>query len=239
VAASEVSLAIRQRLLGRDQALLPLDDMQHVATAAGAAVFEGDLAAAGGGCEALLIPVASNHFRIIVDPTPRSGWGQRHAEQKAVHRQRVRFRVAHELGHTLFYRRFPTQVPSRARERSQPEEDFCDRFARALLVPDSVLRDCREPEHLVDVQQAYDVSLEVALRGLAEVLKLDAALFFWNDRDHRPVVQWTNLPNQRRLGKWRRATRAALSDTRISLNVQSAKGLMLPRRRQALVLQSR
>ncbi|MFN2468673.1 MAG: ImmA/IrrE family metallo-endopeptidase [Gaiellaceae bacterium] len=84
-------------------------------------------------------------------------------------RHRYRFRVAHELAHTLFYAR-PGGRPRRRFAVTGQEEAFCDRVARALLLPDqAVLHRAPTPTALLCVQREYDVSLEMCVRAFAEV----------------------------------------------------------------------
>jgi hypothetical protein len=71
-AACLTAMRIRREVL-RDTGYGPIRDLTAVTEAAGAHVVEADLAAGAGGCEALLVPVDGDRFRIAVDPTPRSG----------------------------------------------------------------------------------------------------------------------------------------------------------------------
>jgi IrrE N-terminal-like domain len=202
-------------------------------------VVERDLAAAAGGSEALLIPMPGNRFRIAVDPTPRSGWDDYEIPARSdVTRHRMRFRVGHELGHTLFYERVDGEMPSRTHGSSRQEEAFCDRFARGLLLPDNALRRCRRADRLLQIQREYDVSLEVVLRALGEVQEVHAALFYWHPVSRRPVLQWSNLDAGDKLRKWRLAVHNALRPMRGALYVPSAEATLLAHRRQALVIQS-
>jgi Zn-dependent peptidase ImmA (M78 family) len=87
--------------------------------------------------------------------------------QENLRRHRVRFRVAHELAHTLFYWRRGDR-PQRHLLDSASQERFCDAFSRALLVPPAVV--ARMPVNartIMDLQEIFDVSLEVAARSLA------------------------------------------------------------------------
>ncbi|MCR9095059.1 MAG: ImmA/IrrE family metallo-endopeptidase [bacterium] len=51
---------------------------------------------------------------------------------------RLRFSIAHELGHTFFFKRTPHGA-KRVRARSRAEERFCDEFAGELLCPKSAI----------------------------------------------------------------------------------------------------
>jgi hypothetical protein len=78
-----------------------------------------------GGVEAFVVPCSQRQFRFVVDDSSsdlsRGGERSRVAE----------FRLAHEVGHTLFYK--PGAPPTRRRPPDADEERFCDDFARALL----------------------------------------------------------------------------------------------------------
>jgi Zn-dependent peptidase ImmA (M78 family) len=150
----------------------------------------------------------------------------------------MRFRVAHELGHTLFYERSPNQRPRRVRRGGSREEVFCDRFAQALLLPDDVLRRCGTAARLVRLQGEYDVSLEVAVRAYAELHEVEAALFYWAESSSKPVIQWSNVRPLERIRSWGSAVGAAASNVRKTLAVSSADAVLLRGRRQALLIAS-
>jgi IrrE N-terminal-like domain len=237
--APAAAVRVRREVLGH-KLDAPIRALAAFTNAAGAYVVETDLATGAGGCEALLIPMANNQFRVSVDPTPSSGWGARTALRRSdVARQRTRFRVAHELGHTLFYERAPGRTPRRTRQGGPQEEAFCDRFAQALLIPDNVLRRCGNAARLVRLQREYDISLEVAIRAFAEVRGVDAALFHWAECGSKPIVQWSNVALCERIRKWRAAVGAAVVKTRATLDVSSADAVLLRSRRQALLIASR
>ncbi len=92
------------------------------------------LGARTGGQQAALLPRWAGGFTLLVDPdlTP----AERSANAETA--EAMRFRVAHELAHTLFYSE--TAPPRRAIPASRAEEDFCDAFARALLYSTSPLQ---------------------------------------------------------------------------------------------------
>jgi hypothetical protein len=227
-------------VLGSRGAGKPVPSLTPLLAAARAHAVEDTLAASSGGCQALLVPAFGDRFRIVVDPTPPSGWCERRdAERRLLGRRRARFLIAHELGHTLFYKRSLDRAPWRAHAGGGFEEAFCDRFARALLIPDDVLRKCRTPGHLLAAQKTYDVSLEVTLRGLAEVQQVHVCLFHWRSDAREPIVQWSNVAAGRH-EKWTRAVRDALARVRASLDLPlTAEGVLLPGRQQAFLIQSR
>jgi hypothetical protein len=94
------------------------------------------LAAATGGQDALLVPKVRGGFRAVIDPTvgPTGGVEADHWPNSAVLQRAVgRWRLAHELAHTLFYR--PGRPPRRRRPWERAEEAFCDAVADELLAP--------------------------------------------------------------------------------------------------------
>lgn len=122
-----------------------------------------------GGAQALLIPLSGDRFDVPIDPTPVSGWGQLPAElREELRRHRSRFLLAHELGHSFFFRR-GINVPQRDLAHSREEEDFCDEFARWLLIPREVAqRQPLEAEAVFQLHRRYDVSVQLAARAMAE-----------------------------------------------------------------------
>lgn len=139
-------------------------DVALCARAAAAQVHETTLGAERGGLQGMLVPLDDDSFRIAIDPSPRGGWGDVDSElRRVVAARRARFLVAHELAHTLFYRR-STSVPQRSLDRgSTAEEEFCDEFARVLLVPAAAGSVTAHEVH--SRHQCYDVSLELAARA--------------------------------------------------------------------------
>ena len=158
-------------------------DFAAVCDAFGVALRVAELEGRGGGREAMLVPLQENRFGIIVDPTPRGGWSL--VPQPVRHdlrRHRLRFRLGHELAHTFFYARRAGQTPRRRLFDSDQQEDFCDRFSRSLLVSRRRIADM-EPsvEGLLSLQQACDVSLEVAARAAAAA-RPDLQITIWFER---------------------------------------------------------
>ena len=163
-------LAERVRLLvssGRDDGS-PVD-LDPICEAAGARVRAARLSAAEGMREALLVPLEGNRFGITVDPTPAGGWASIPAKLRArVRRHRLRFRIGHELGHCFAYSRSGGR-PKRHLLDSPAQEAFCDRFSRALLVPEErAAATTATVDGLLALQESCDVSLQVAARALAE-----------------------------------------------------------------------
>jgi hypothetical protein len=153
----------------------------------------GRLSARGGGIEAALAPLADGRFALTVDTEPRGGWGSVSPElREELDRHRLRFRVAHEIGHSFFYDRSGTR-PRRVAPGSAEQERWCDRFASALLLPPSVVVSTPPtPKSLLRLQRRFDVSLHVAVRALARVHR-DRFLALLVARGPRPPyvrVQW-------------------------------------------------
>lgn len=170
-AASKQAARARQLLAGGTDPRVPLRDLDGLCAAAGILIDRRQLRGAAGGIEATLTPLDGDRFGVVVDPEPPGGWGRigHPAVAADLERQRFRFRVAHELGHTLFYHR-SGQRPRRRFAVTPREEAFCDRFARALLLPDAAVAECSaSPAEVVRVQREYDVSLETCVRAFAEV----------------------------------------------------------------------
>lgn len=115
--------------------------------------------------DALLIPRPDGQFSIVVDPIPKTETSL----SVDIIRHRNRFRIAHEIGHSFFYDR-STSPPRRLTRPSAEEEEFCDEFASALLIPRSVAKQrTADPASIFELQKLYDVSVEVAARSLARV----------------------------------------------------------------------
>lgn len=122
-----------------------------------------------GGHEALLVPKVDGGFEILVDPTPSVGQAVREeGARQRLSRRRLRFRIAHEVGHSFFYDR-QSRPARRLLTHSDAEEVFCDAFANALLVPPHAVRR-RAPtgEAVFDLAHKFDVSVETAGRAVAK-----------------------------------------------------------------------
>lgn len=108
---------------------------------------------------AMLVPFEDG-FQATVDAEL---WERAKQEENARHR--LRFVLAHELGHTLFYR--PGSPPKRAVPPDQDEERFCHDFANSLLVPPKVAASTPlSPEGLFELAGRFDVSRQVAAWAL-------------------------------------------------------------------------
>lgn len=108
--------------------------------------------------ESLLIPSMSGGFSVIVREQAIRGY----STSNTAHR--LRFRVAHEIAHSLFYDDgFP---PRRAIRHSPEEELFCDEFARALLVPQERVMDVRDASRIFALRDELDVSLQLVAHAV-------------------------------------------------------------------------
>ena len=167
--AVAMAMEVRTAVLGA--ALhAPLDDIATVCRAGRFDVSYARLGGARAGLEATLAPRSGNRFSIRVDDEPPGGWGSTPpAIRSAVSRHRQRFRICHEIAHSFFYDRTGVR-PHRVAPASRDEEAFCDRFAGALLLPDAVVEQYPpNPESILECQERFDVSLQLAARAFAQV----------------------------------------------------------------------
>jgi Zn-dependent peptidase ImmA (M78 family) len=120
---------------------------------------------------AMLVPTTRG-FNAVVDSQL---WDR--AESGDAPRRHLRFVVAHELGHTFFYR--PGEPPSRSSAPDRLEERFCDHFATFLLVPPASARSAPlEPSGLYSLAHRYDVSKYVAAWAIARAWSVVSILMF-------------------------------------------------------------
>jgi hypothetical protein len=106
-----------------------------------------------------LVPKIKGGFQILVDPG--------RAPSAATRRRRLRFRLAHEPGHSFFYDRRPRPA-RRLLNHSSVEEQFCDTFASALLLPPTTV--ARRPatlETILDLSNKLDVSVQLVGSAVA------------------------------------------------------------------------
>jgi hypothetical protein len=192
--AHSLAAAVRSAVLPAGRRDRPLADYRAVARAGRLRISQETLSAAAGQEEALLIPLHGNAFSIAVDPAPKGGWSRiRPAVRADLRRHRHRFRVAHEIAHTFFYERGGAR-PRRLLRGSAEEEEFCDEFARALLLPVAAVRKRRpSPASVFSLHRDYDVSVEVAARAVAASRPgTQVALWHEHPRDGW-LLQWSNL----------------------------------------------
>lgn len=194
-AAAQLAERVRRVCLGREDVWAPLRDLGRLAEAGGLGLREAQLSAERGMQEGMLIPLANDRFAVTVDPTPRGGW-QRFplALRTELSRHRARFRTAHEIGHTFFYERGAGE-PRRALRDSVAQEDFCDAFARALLLPPAAVAELEpSPASILDLHRGYDVSVELAARSMAHAhSEVEVSLWFWCAELSQMRLQWSSL----------------------------------------------
>lgn len=186
-------------------------DLDRVARGLGCRLIHPRNGRGGSSIEATLRPRSSvDQFVLEVDPVPRHGWGDLPpAAQKALARHRRRFRIAHEVGHIYFFDRRPGRGPRRKRPWTEGEEQWCDGFARSLLVPGEFVRSLPGvADSVFEVQDRFDVSLEVAARAVAAAHPdLDVTLWFWTAEDDPVsaalVHQWSTKMTLPALRVWR------------------------------------
>jgi hypothetical protein len=169
-------------------------DLRSICAQARARVRVGRLGGSEGGQEAMLAPLPGNRFGICVDPTPPGGWQRVPARLRPqLKRQRVRFRVGHELPHIFFYSR-RGDTPRRHVFDSAAQEEFCDAFSRELLVPRRLARRAHaSPGGVLELQATCDVSLELAARAVAAAQPgLRVALWFDQPGRERLTLQWAS-----------------------------------------------
>jgi hypothetical protein len=193
------------------------------------------LGAATGGLEALLVP-CGQRFDLVVDSEPPGGWERVSPELRPeLDRHRERFRVAHEWAHSLFYERNPHEGFVRLVADSNGQEEFCDRFAAALLVPPSVAAGMSPaPSSVLDLQRRFDVSLEVALRAVASAHPGTVAWLFVTPERGRPFVQWRSSASYSSYVKTA-TVMCALNRRRPEERADELEIVWLRARRQALV----
>lgn len=178
----------------------PVTDFEALLQAGGFSLAEADLAAPDGGHEAIMFPGLAGQLHIHVDPRPRGAWTWVDENlRRETKRHRFRFRIAHEVAHSFFYRRGGDHA-ERTRHSTPAEEEFCDRFAAALLVPPAAVAAFQpSAQAVVALHRHYDVSVEVAARALAAAhSEHDVFLGYWPEQHSpegdQPSLQWTNGP---------------------------------------------
>lgn len=226
----------------------PLVDLRAVCRAGRFRVIERKMGGEAGGAQAVLVPQPGNRFHIWVDPTPRGGWERiEPALRQNLRRHRLRFRVAHEIAHALFYRRGGGE-PRRVLGDSAEQEKFADEFARALLVSTTLASEVAPtPSGVLGLQDRCDVSLELAARAFADARpELTTLLACWPagtlPTADSALVQWASEDLVRQGGEVSRhrlrtiidMAQCVLRGDRSERLRNSGTALMLPRRRQLL-----
>jgi hypothetical protein len=167
--AAEHATALRREVGVSDELPLTDEGLSRIVALARCEVFETDeLGSSTGGAEAMLLPEDGGGFRILVDPRPLGGWGATGADFDASLRRRLRFRVLHEVGHTLFFEVDGGARPRRVGTPTEWEELFCDRLAAALLLPPAAVRAApARAEAAYSLSERFDVSAHLVARAFA------------------------------------------------------------------------
>ena len=239
-AAAEYALEVRRRVLGSSRLLAPLRDLTPCYRAGRFRVRERQLSGHAGGDEGLLLPAPRDRFDVWIDPTPRGGWESVPPHIKEpLRRHRARFRTAHELAHSFFFDR-GHGTPRRRQRNSVRQEDFCDAFARALLVPPPAAgRVAPSADAVIRLQRRFDVSLEVAARALAGAHPgVLVFVFYWQvGREiaaSTASVQWQS--SAVRVDDAITSVVAQAVGASRTIEVDRCSARYLPRRRQAIVI---
>lgn len=240
----ELALSVRSSLLGAAASSRPLGDVAEICRAGGFRLRERPLGGARGGLEAVIAPAPEDRFEIHVDPEPRGGWGNVPEPMRAtLRRQRLRFRVAHEIAHSFFYER-DGSMPRRSLGNSRRQEEFCDRFAAEFLLPSGVAAatEC-SASALLGLSRRYDVSLQVAARSCAAqwpevtiallVAKQGTLMRQWAAGEHHLPEGWWRQAEKYELSRWERFEVEALERACGFAGVQA---LPLAERKQVLLV---
>lgn len=150
--------------------------------------------------QALLVPKEDGNFEIIVDPSIQSvGDNGSDVVIPNLELHRLRFRIAHEIGHSFFYDR-KVRPPKRIIDSSKQEELFCDYFASVLLVPPLAVEKMPiKASSILKIRKLYSVSAEVAGRSLVRMNpELTVIGLLWksnprNENEEMRVV-WSDGP---------------------------------------------
>lgn len=220
----------------------PLGRIESICAVAGVVVRQIPLRGAQGGLEASLTPRVGG-FEVTVDTEPRGGWGLVPSHlREMLQRHRLRFRIAHELGHTFFYDRSGDR-PRRIVPDSEEQEVFCDEFARAFLIPSAAIPPrLANPRVVAELSRSYDVSLEVAARATA-AHSPDLWLGLYVRRSGKTSPQWLSSMSMGPpwISSWVSEWDTELFDSPLHRNGRgwSAAGVGLAGRRQIVVIARR
>jgi hypothetical protein len=109
---------------------------------------------------------------------------------------RRNFTLAHEIGHYIL-RQEVSPVMKKFVQQDAEEEHFCNVFAEELLMPEFALTvDLQKrglgPRGLLDLSDAYEVSLSALLCRVTRISKGAAVAIMWHQVDDRlPVISWS------------------------------------------------
>lgn len=191
--AEEVAAALRRHACVGSDSALGDDSMRCIVELANCDVRQtDDLGSDAGGAEAMLLPHERGGFWVLVDPRPSGGWKAVGPERQASLRRRLRFRVLHEVAHTLFYDVEDGRTPRRRAPVTEAEELFCDRLAAALLLPPSIVR--ASPARAAaayDLSQRFDVSTHLVARSFADYHPGVCSVSLLLTSQDGPRIQWS------------------------------------------------
>jgi hypothetical protein len=243
-AIGQIATALRQSWGADEESEL---NLESIVSELGIELVLCDLGGSEGGPQGLLTPLQWG-YRIEVDPTPPDGWQMTASPlHEEVIRHRMRFVIAHELAHTLFYWK-GQRGPERLAGDSEEQELFCDSLASALLVPPRAAanRPLR-PESVIALHKDFDVSVEVAARALMQAHSDGAGwLMVVPEDETEPWVQWGAEKTKDAVGPWNLLSRlvqkvretGATAEGRLrwrSGRTTVARGLYLAERMQLVV----
>jgi hypothetical protein len=229
-AARQMAAQVRALVDQAGQTAKPLN-LDTVAKLGRFRLIETDLRVDHGGYRGLLQAVLGG-FRICVDARPRGCTGTTAQETL---RRRARFVIAHEIGHSFFFDRRRPRPERLLPIGSVREEDFCNEFASALLVPPEVVETATAtPSVVVSIAKEWDVSLEVAARAIADwhPRRPFIALGYWRRSPAELEIQWAGGGNVASP----RETAARLLGRRAKPGRNRSSIVFLPTRRQAVAL---
>lgn len=191
--AEEAALQLRRgACLGSSTALRDRDVRRLVELARCEVQQTEELGSDVGGAEAMLLPQELGGFCVLVDPRPFGGWRATGSAREASCRRRLRFRVLHEVAHTLFYDLQPGRAPRRRVGVTEAEEVFCDRLAAALLLPPAVVRETSAvAEAAYQLSERFDVSIQLVARSFASYHPRVSSVSLVLTSDKRLRIQWS------------------------------------------------
>ena len=145
-------------------------DVEFFIKAQGWRVVDRELMGVGGSVrQAALLPSRSSTFVMSVDPrwsVPETWEAVLFSPKRGTAAIR-RARLAHELGHTFFYR-WPLQgePPRRAVPGTPAEEVFCDAFATELLAPKGAVENASGAKSAVAIAHSLCVPVSLVLTSM-------------------------------------------------------------------------
>lgn len=116
--------------------------------------------------------------------------------------RRLNFTLAHEIGHFVIRKALEDFVPSSTlslRSGNSEEEQLCNAFAAELLMPAQCMRKHFNrhgvnPELILRLSVAYDVSIKALLCRTRELFGRSVAGVIWKESDGNIFVDWA-VPN--------------------------------------------